>query len=35
LGRKEEAKQRLVEILDMEGFYSKDAAKELEEMNDK
>jgi hypothetical protein len=35
LRRKEEAKQRLVEIQDMEGFYSQDAAKELEELDAK
>jgi tetratricopeptide (TPR) repeat protein len=33
LGRNEEAKQRLVEIVSMDGFYSQDAAKELEEMD--
>ena len=35
LGRKEEAKQRLVEIQDMEGFYSQDAVKELQELDAK
>jgi hypothetical protein len=35
LGRKEEAKQRFTEIFDMEGFYSQDAAKALEELDTK